>query len=128
MKQSMVICISGSVSLAVACWLANQHHLRFAHRVLSPLPFTLLLMSVPLNVLVFAQAYYLRAHKQERFLVNSVVGAASVVLSSYLLGRLYGAMGMVTGYLLINLAGIGWATAVFRKYRGMWHGQWISQA
>ena len=120
-RQSVIISLAGVCALITGCWLVSQHHLRFAHRILPLAPFAILLMSVPFNVAVFAQAYYLRAHKQEKLLLNSVVGAVLVVLSSVVLGRLYGAMGMVTGYLLINFAGFGWVFMVFQKYRRIWH-------
>lgn len=119
--HSLVVCIAGVLAVWFGCIYINLHHLRFAQRLLSPTSLGLLLLSVPINAIVFGEAYYLRAHKQEKFLLNSVVGAVLVAVSTYFLGRAYGAAGMVTGSLCLNIVGVAWATAVFRKYRKLWH-------
>ena len=68
------------------------------------------------------EALYLRAHKQEKFLLNSVIGALAVAPSTYFLGRYYGAAGMVAGNLAIAvLLGLPMGTWVFVKYRRLWH-------
>ncbi len=75
------------------------------------------------NIVVFAEALYLRAHKQEKFLVNSVLGAIGLTLTTWFLGRSYGALGMTGGQLLIALSvGLGFGGYTFQKYRRLWHG------
>jgi O-antigen/teichoic acid export membrane protein len=74
-----------------------------------------------LNVVIFAEAYYLRAHKQEVFLVNSVVGAIAVTVCTIIFARRYGAVGIVVSTCLLNFGGLAWATYKFRKYRRLWH-------
>jgi O-antigen/teichoic acid export membrane protein len=73
------------------------------------------------NVIIFSQAYYLRAHKQEVFLVNSLVGAISVTACTLIFGRIYGAKGIVVSCCIGNLIGLVWATYKFQKYRRVWH-------
>jgi O-antigen/teichoic acid export membrane protein len=73
------------------------------------------------NVVIAAEAYYLRAHKQEVFFVNSLVGAVAVTLCTFIFGRRYGATGIVVSTCLLNFAGLIWATYKFRKYRRLWH-------
>ena len=55
----------------------------------------MLMISTVVNVVIFAQAYYLRAHKQEVFFVNSVVGAVSVTACTFVFGWYYGALAVV---------------------------------
>jgi len=75
-----------------------------------------------LNVVVFGEATYLRAHKQEKFLLVSVLGATLMALSTYFLGKYYGAPGVVLGSLLIGLfMGFPLGTYIFVKYRRLWH-------
>ena len=53
----------------------------------------------------------------------SVLGALLISISTYYLGRSYGALGMVSGSLVVALlVGIPMATYTFIKYRRSWHG------
>jgi hypothetical protein len=74
------------------------------------------------NQIVFSEALYLRAHKQEKFLMISVLNALFMATSTYFLGKRFGAIGMVSGYLVINtVIGLGLGTYTFLKYRRLWH-------
>lgn len=121
-SQSTALCLAGALVLWTGCLYINQRGFTFAHRLLPPLPFGLLLLAVLINQVVSAEALYLRAHKQEKFLINSVVGAILTVLSAYVLGRRYGALGMTAGNALLALViGLGFGTWTFAKYRRQWH-------
>jgi len=124
LKQSFSVCMAGSiVAWCIALYL-NWAHLRIANRILNPTSLGILLISTMLNNVIFAQALYLRAHKQEKFLLNSILGAILVGCSTYFLGRTYGALGMVTGALLVGLLmGLPLGTYTFFKYRRLWHAQ-----
>jgi O-antigen/teichoic acid export membrane protein len=90
--------------------------------MLRPLPFCFLLLAVTCNQFVAAEALYLRAHKQEKFLINSIVGAIFMGASTYFLGRYYGAIGVTAGYLTSAIfIGLGLGTRTFLKYRRLWH-------
>jgi O-antigen/teichoic acid export membrane protein len=121
-KQSFAVCVAGAITVWIAVIYLNWAHISLAHRVLDPLSLGILLLTAPLNVIVFAEATYLRAHKQEKFLLNSVLGGIMVGSSTYFLGKSYGAIGVVIGSLLIGLVfGLPYATYVFLKYRRIWH-------
>jgi O-antigen/teichoic acid export membrane protein len=121
--QATVLCFAGAALLWLMCLFVNAHGLPFAHRMLAPLPFALLLMAVICNQVVAAEALYLRAHKQEKFLVNSLVGAIFMALSTYFLGRSHAAVGVTSGYLAATvIIGLGMGTRTFLKYRRQWHG------
>ena len=120
--QATTLCLVGSLMLWAGCVYLNWYGLPFAHRLLPPLPFALLLSAVVMNQVVSAEALYLRAHKQEKFLINSVVGAIATALCAYFLGRRYGALGMAAGNAVIALfVGLGFGTWTFVKYRRQWH-------
>lgn len=121
--QSVAVCTAGAVAIYLGAIWINALHLRFAQRILTPTLLALLLGATLINVVVFAEALYLRAHKQEKFLLNSVLGAVLMIASTLFLGKYFGAAGMVAGNLAISLlVGLPLATWIFLKYRRLWHG------
>jgi hypothetical protein len=122
LKQSVAVFLAGAVCVCLGAVFLNAGHLRFAARLLTPLCLAGLLLATLVNVVVFGEALYLRAHKQEKFLLNSVLGAVLVATSTVLLGRHYGAEGIVAGNLAIALGmGLPLGTYMFVKYRRLWH-------
>jgi hypothetical protein len=122
LKQAIGVCAVGALTVCLGVVYLNWAHIPFAHRVLDPLSFAMLLVSATMNIIVSAQGVYLRAHKQEKFLGLSVLGALLVGSSTYFLGKNYGAIGIVSGSLLSGLLmGLPLATYIFLKYRRIWH-------
>ncbi len=120
--QNLALCSLLSLTVWLGVVLLGHRHLPFAQRLLPPLPFAFLLLSVNINQAVNSMALYLRAHKQEKFLVNSVLGAIGLSLTTWFLGRRYGALGMTAGQLLIAVSvGLGLGSYTFLKYRRLWH-------
>lgn len=120
--QSTIILVAGEV----AFWLLRLELPHFSPRLdvrlLGPLPLALMMGAAAASHVVGAEAVYLRAHKQEPLLVPSVAGGLLVCLSSCLLGRPYGAVGMMSGYLGITLVvGAGLGTLIFSRKRHEWH-------
>jgi O-antigen/teichoic acid export membrane protein len=124
LKQSVAVYCAGALLLLLGAVYLNIRHISLASRLLSPACLAGLLFVNALNITVFGQALYLRAHKQEKFLVNSIVAAILVALSTYFLGRYYGAPGIVTGNLIIAVfVGLPFGTYIFVKYRRIWHAE-----
>jgi hypothetical protein len=124
LSQSIFVFAAGSVIVIGGVAYLNAKHIRFADRLLSPACIAGLLIATAVNVVVFGEALYLRAHKQEKFLLNSILGAALVAPSTYFLGRFYGAQGIVAGNVAIALLmGLPLGTYVFLKYRRLWHAE-----
>jgi O-antigen/teichoic acid export membrane protein len=93
-----------------------------AERFLPPLPLVLLVGAALLNQSVFAMASYLRAHKQEPFLVTSAAGAVVLVGWALWGGARFGALGMAIAYLATTaVIGFFWGGAIFRRCRRTWH-------
>ena len=120
-RQSFAVSLAGALTAWLGCIYLNAERIRFAQRLLDPLSLGVLLVYMIVNVIIFAEAYYLRAHKREVFFVNSFVGAAAVAVCTFIFGRHYGAKGIVVSSCLINLGGLVWATYKFQKYRRLWH-------
>lgn len=122
--QSSAVSVAGALTAWLGTILLNVQHIRFAQRLLDPSSIALLMIYMITNILIFAEAYYLRAHKQEVFFVNSLVGAVAVTACTLIFGRLYGARGIVVSCCIGNLLSLAWATQKFRKYRRLWHSAW----
>jgi hypothetical protein len=121
LQQSFAVSLAGALTAWLGCVYLNLRHYRFAQRLLDPVSLAFLLLYMVLNVVIFAEAYYLRAHKREVLLVTSVVGAGVVTTCTFIFGKYYGATGIVISCCLGNFIGLVWATQKFRKYRRLWH-------
>ena len=111
-------------------WLGMRgvrlHGVLLASRLLAPLPLALLFFGTVGNIVVFAEALYLRAHKQEKFMVNSLLGAIYIAPLAYVLGRWQnphgGAWGIAAAYAVGTLIiGLGYGTYTFWRWRRIWH-------
>ena len=121
LRQASVVSLTGAVIALLGCAYLNLRHYWFAHRLLDPISLSFLLLYMVINVIVISEAYYLRAHKQEVFFTNSLVGAVAVTACTFVFGQSYGAKGIVVGCCLLNFGGLVWASYKFQKYRKLWH-------
>ena len=102
--------------------MLRQAHISLALRLLPPLPLAMLMVATILNIVIFAEALYLRAHKQEKFMMNSIAGAICIAPSSFFFGQRFGALGISACYLLTTmLVGVGHGTYTFIKWRRILH-------
>jgi hypothetical protein len=121
LRQTFAVSLAGALTAWLGCIFLNVAHLRFAQRLLDPFSLGLLLIYMMGNVIIFAEAFYLRAHKKEVLFINSVVGAVTVTITTLTFGRYYGARGIAISCCVGNIFGLVWATYKFRKYRRLWH-------
>jgi O-antigen/teichoic acid export membrane protein len=121
LKQASAVSFAGALTAWLGCIYMNSQHIRFAQRLLVPSSIGMLMLYMMVNVIIFAEAYYLRAHKQEVFFINSLVGALATIACTFIFGRRYGATGIVVSCCIGNFGGLAWATYKFRKYRRLWH-------
>jgi O-antigen/teichoic acid export membrane protein len=121
LRHAFAVSVAGALTAWLGCTYLNLQHLRFAQRLVDPVSLGLLLILMITNVVIFSEAIYLRAHKQEVFFINSVVGAVTVTIFTLTFGRYYGARGIAVSCCIGNILGLVWATYKFRKYRKLWH-------
>ena len=119
--QSTAVSVAGALTAWLGTIFLNAENIRFSQRLLDPNSIAMLMVYMVTNVIIFAQAYYLRAHKQEVFFVNSLVGAVTVTACTFIFGRYYGAKGIVVSCCIGNVLSLVWSTYKFRKYRRLWH-------
>jgi O-antigen/teichoic acid export membrane protein len=97
-------------------------HLPYYNRFLPIVPTIILCVTCFVNQMVFSWATYLRCHKAEPFLIQSVVIAVLVALSTYFLGNRYGLYGIVSGYgFLVVFVSLIWSYILFIKKKKLWH-------
>jgi O-antigen/teichoic acid export membrane protein len=95
-----------------------------ADRFLPLFPMILMTVPVVVNQFVSSWATYLRCHKQEPFLINSVVIGILCCLSTLLLGKYWGLYGITIGYSsLILFVSLPWGYMIYNNKRKEWHGQ-----
>jgi hypothetical protein len=111
-------------------WLSFRqirlHGVLLASRLLAPVPLAMLLFGTVANVIVIAEALYIRAHKQEKFMVNSILGALYCIPVAFIIGRRQthygGSWGIAAAYAVgAAVIGLGYGTYTFLKWRRIWH-------
>lgn len=126
MKQMMLI---GTITLLlfVVVIYVIQHYqiqpfnLEIGNRFLPFLPLCLMTWSVWTMLPINGWATYLRCHKREPLLLNSVVMGVLCCLSTVFLGRYYGLIGMVVGFSLLRFVSLTWIYIVFKTKKNEWH-------
>jgi hypothetical protein len=118
--QATLVNLGGSLFTLFGLWILSE--MMISQRFLSLLDMAYLLAAFALSHMIGALAHYLRVHKQEPFMVLSVIGAVLVGISIWYFGRIYGVTGMVMSLLFINLIyGLPTAIWLWLRLRKIWH-------
>lgn len=95
-----------------------------AERFLDNRPMFFMMIPVLVNQFVFSWATYLRCHKKEPFLVQSVVMGIFCCCSTIGFGHLYGIYGITIGYACLTLViSAPWAYWIYKTKKREWHGK-----
>ena len=128
LKQMVVI--ETSLLVLFYCFIAvlriTQFHIgetKLADRFLDYLPMLLMVIPVFLQQFISSWATYLRCHKKEPFLVNSIVGGILCMLSTIGFGNLYGIYGITIGYCMIQVCMFPWGYWLYYSNKNKWHGK-----
>lgn len=118
--QSTLVVGLGGVSVIAVLW--GLSYLSIGQRFLSVEDMAFLFAAFSLSHMIGAFAHYLRVHKQEPFMLLSVIGAILVGSALWFFGRAYGSNGMVISLLIINLVyGLPSALWLWLYLRRKWH-------
>lgn len=128
LKQSVFINGILLVLMFIFVWIIRHYHIviggmDLGNRFLSYLPMELMMISLFVNQFVNSWATYLRCHKQEPFLINSICAGISCCLSTMLLGRWFGVLGITGGYCFITIAFMPWGYWIYKTKKNEWHGR-----
>ena len=120
--QSTILLTAGAIAFLAALLIGSRLAPKLAMRLLPPWAFALLLLTTILNHILFSEALYLRAHKREPFLLNSIIIAILVGGATFPLAKFWGENAVVVGYFFLGgLVGLGAGTYVFVTKRREWH-------
>lgn len=93
----------------------------FGDRFLPYLPMLFMMIPILLNHIVAAWATYLRCHKREPMLIQSIIMGILCSLSTIFLGRYFGVIGMTLGYVILVIIGFIWTYFIFTTNKQKWH-------
>jgi O-antigen/teichoic acid export membrane protein len=92
----------------------------FADRFVPFLPMVFMMIPILLNHIVASWATYMRCHKKEPMLVQSVVMGILCSISTIFIGKYFGLIGITLGYLALNIIGFFWTYNIFINKRKQW--------
>lgn len=126
LKQSVLISGLSLITMLIIIIIIRQFSLSIGgvaleERFLEYVPLVFMMIPVFTNQVVFSWATYLRCHKQEPFLSYSIVTAVLCGLSTILMGKFFGVLGITGGYALITLTLFYWANRIFKTKKYEWH-------
>lgn len=126
LKQMIFVGVGMLLLLLLFLLLLDITHISFKNsllkeRFLGLIPTALLMVTVILQLITSSFATYLRCHKKEPFLINSICVGIMCMTSTIVLGKMYGLYGVVLGYVCIQLATFPWGCYIFKTKRALWH-------
>ena len=126
LKQMVFICTFLLICFVLVVLLLRATNLQingqvFADRFLDFRPMILMIIPVFLHQFTNSWATYLRCHKQEPFLVNSIVAGVLCMLSTLVFGKLFGLYGVTIGYCAIQIAIFPWGYYIYKTKKNEWH-------
>jgi len=125
-KQSALIIFIALFSLILLLYLIRIFNIEISgkplgDRFLNYLPFLFMTIPIFLNQFISSWATYLRCHKKEPFLIISLVSGALCALSTILLGKYFGVMGVTLGYCSITIIMFPWGYYIYKIKKSEWH-------
>ncbi len=127
LRQSLLLNAFGIISLLIIVFMLpyldfNIGESNLRDRFLPFIPMCFIAIPVLFNHIVFSWATYLRCHKKEPMLVQSVVMGFLCSISTIFFGHYFGVLGITSGYLFLTLIGFFWAQFIFAEKKKNWHG------
>jgi hypothetical protein len=121
LRQSIILFVAGALLVLGGVLMAPHLTPRLSQRIEDWPIFLLLLLTALSSHIVQSEAIYLRAHKCEPFLIQSVLIALSTATSVVILARISGALGVSIAYFaVLGVAGVVSATTIFLIKRSQW--------
>ena len=90
-------------------------------RFLGPLPISMLLLGWLLQIVVNGMAMYLRAHKQEPYVLPSVISGIFIAVSTFFCARYLAINWFFAGFIASYGFGLPWTYKIFRAKKKLWH-------
>lgn len=115
LRSTVVIALTSGGVVLVA-WYLSQIGLPLMMRIASPSVLAVLAIVTTINSSVFAMAIYMRAHREEPMLTQSLVVGLLVAFAVYI-GSIYGTLTMMLLYMTVCVfISLPWTILLFMKY------------
>lgn len=126
--QMIPICLFLLTVFFLVIWVLRVTQFTFAgvvlaDRFLGYIPMLLLMIPIVIDQFVSSWATYCRCHKQEPFLLNSVVGGILCLSSTFFLGSAFGLYGITIGYCALTICMMPWGYHIYKTCKKKWHGE-----
>lgn len=105
----------------IAVLLRYQTKILILRRFLSVLPIFTLLCAWFIQIIVNSIAVYLRAHKQEPFMILSVVSGIYILICTFIIVKYCSINFLFMGFFTAQVLGLPWGIRIFYKKRRLWH-------
>lgn len=124
--QMMVILVLMLAVMLLGVWVLDVTQFSFGkdplvNRFLPYFPMLLMMVAMLVNDYINAIATYLRCHKREPFLWNSVAGGILCGTSTVVFGKLFGVNGITIGYCTLTILLSFWGQWIFVTCKKKWH-------
>lgn len=124
--QSTLLNIFGLFIFFLLIYLLRHYQItmngkQFGDRFLDYTPLFFMAIPIALNHIIAAWATYLRCHKKEPMLIQSIVIAILCSISTFVFGHRYGVIGITAGYLAISLISFIWTYFIYKINKHKWH-------
>ena len=115
------IIIGSGVALFI--WLFGSKWIipKIIGRFLPVIPISILYICYFIQLFVNALALYLRGHKQEPYMVLSIISATWIACTTFIIGKLLPADFFFCGFLSMQILGSPIAYWIFRRCKNIWH-------
>ena len=120
-RSSVAVAAAGAAVFFVGLVAARELVPSVASRFLPPFETAALLVTIVLQQVRYAIGSYLRAHKEEPLVLLSAAEALVALPLLTLLGKSFGATGMVAGFLALTTLTLVPAAWIFERCRTLWH-------
>lgn len=114
--RSTVVIALMSTGVALVVWYLNQIGLPLMMRIASPSVLVVLAIATTVNSIIFSMAIYMRAHREEPMLTQSIVVGLMIACMVYLSSKI-SVFNMMFSYMLIAIfISLPWTIWMFAKY------------
>jgi len=111
-----------TLCFVIVVQLLKYLHMSLAERFLVFIPLICMCLASIVNQFIFALAVYMRCHKKEPMLIQSIVMGLLVSISTFVLGKEFGLMGITVSYVSLTcIVALPWTIYLFITKRKEWH-------
>lgn len=121
LNQSVVILFFAVTSVIILVYIINLFDFNVKERLLPILPFSIIMLTSLPMFINNSLATYLRCHKEEPFLLISILSGLMSIILIYFSSKYLGLIGMTSSYFtVISFATVG-GLMIFYKKKKLWH-------